>query len=141
MERTVIKKQKAEGLFRETFADVIQQFGEANVFFCGRKMYIRINNAIISIEFAGTATAFSNVILTAMTAHGILDQNITPLSMLFTESKAKSGQDKLVNLRVILNVTGEYTLVWSCDLSDEDKMSLNDFVINYVELFSALDLK
>ena len=42
MERLVIKKQNAETFFKETFHDVIEQFGSSNIFFCGRKMYIRV---------------------------------------------------------------------------------------------------
>ncbi|RAZ88339.1 hypothetical protein DK853_42910, partial [Klebsiella oxytoca] len=60
--------------------------------------------------------AFSNIVLMATGLNGIIDQNITPLTMIFKESKIKSGQDKIVNLRVVMNMTGEYSMVWSCDL-------------------------
>lgn len=138
MEKVVVKRQNAEALFRESFADVIMQVGESKVFFCGRKMYIKVGRVIISVEFAGTNTAFSSVILTAEGPNGPIDQNATPLSMIFRESKVKSGQEKIVNLRVVINMTGEYTMVWSCDITDEDKMNLNNFLMNYIELFSSL---
>ena len=138
MDKSVIKKQNAEALFRESFADVIMQMGKSKVFFCGRKMYIKVGRVIISVEFAGTSTAFSSVVLTAEGPNGPIDQNSTPLSMIFRESKVKSGQEKIVNLRVIVNLTGEYTMVWSCELTDEDKMNLNNFLMNYIELFSSL---
>ena len=138
MERLVIKKQNAETFFKETFHVVIEQFGSSNIFFCGRKMYIRVKNVIISVEFTGTNMAFSNIVLMATGLNGIIDQNITPLTMIFKESKIKSGQDKIVNLRVVMNMTGEYSMVWSCDLTDSDMMNINNIVISYVELFSTL---
>lgn len=138
MEKTVIKKQNAEGLFKETFGDVITQLGAARIFYCGRKMYIRLNKVIISVEFVGTTTAFSNIVLTASTLNGVIDQNVTPLSMIFKESKIASGQDKIVNLRMVINMTGEYTIVWSCELTDDDRMRLNNFLMNYIELFSGI---
>lgn len=138
MEKTVIKKQDAEGLFKETFDDVITQLGVSKIFYCGRKMYVRLNKVIISVEFVGTSTAFSSIVLTASTLNGIIDQNVTPLSMIFKESKISSGQDKIVNLRMVINMTGEYTIVWSCDLTADDKMRLNNFLMNYIELFSGL---
>ena len=138
MERLVIKKQNAETFFKETFHDVIEQFGSSNIFFCGTKMYIRVKNLIISVEFTGTNMAFSNIVLMATGLNGIIDQNITPLTMIFKESKIKSGQDKIVNLRVVMNMTGEYSMVWSCDLADSDMMNINNIVISYVELFSTL---
>jgi len=138
MERHVIKKQTAEQLFKNTFQDAISQIGESNVFYCGTKMYIKTNSVIISVEFIGTNTAFNNLVLTAMNTNGPIDKNITPLSMIFNESKGKSGQEKLVSLRVILNVTGEYTIMWSSELSDDDKMNLNNSLMNYIELFSNL---
>lgn len=138
MERVVIKKQNAETFFKETFHDVIEQFGISNVFFCGRKMYIRVKNVIVSVEFTGTNMAFSNLVLMATGLNGIIDQNITPLTMIFKESKIKSGQDKIVNLRVVMNMTGEYSMVWSCDLTDSDLMNINNIVISYLELFSTL---
>lgn len=138
MEKTVIKKQDAEGLFKETFDDVITQLGVSKIFYCGRKMYVRLNKVIISVEFVGTSTAFSSIVLTASTLNGIIDQNVTPLSMIFKESKISSGQDKIVNLRMVINMTGEYTMVWSCDLTADDKMRLNNFLMNYIELFSGL---
>lgn len=138
MEKTVIKKQDAEGLFKETFDDVITQLGVSKIFYCGRKMYVRLNKVIISVEFVGTSTAFSSIVLTASTLNGIIDQNVTPLSMIFKESKISSGQDKIVNLRMVINMTGEYTIVWSCELTADDKMRLNNFLMNYIELFSGL---
>lgn len=138
MEKTIIKKQNAEMFFKETFHDVIEQFGISNIFFCGRKMYIRIKKIIISVEFTGTNMAFSNIVLMVTGQNGIIDQNITPLNMIFKESKVKSGQDKIVNLRVVMNMTGEYSMVWSCDLTDNDLMNINNIVISYAELFSTL---
>lgn len=138
MDKTVVKKQKINALYKETFEDAISQIGEENIYYCGRKMYIRSGKVIISVEFTGTTTAFSNLVLTAMSLEGPIDQNITPLNMIFRESKDKSGRDKLVNLRMILNVTGEYTVVWTSDLDTEDSMALNNFLMDYVELFSAL---
>lgn len=136
--QTTIKKQKAEQLFRDTFRDAILQFREPNVYFIGRKMYIKVGRVIVSVEFAGNNTAFNNIILTAMSIDGIIDQNITPMSMLFTKSKAGNGHDKIVNLRMILSTTGEHTYIWTGELEDEDIMNLNNFLINYVELFSSL---
>ena len=101
-------------------------------------MYIRVKNVIISVEFTGPNMAFSNIVLMATGLNGIIDQNITPLTMIFKESKIKSGQDKIVNLRVVMNMTGEYSMVWSCDLTDSDMMNINNIVISYVELFSTL---
>ena len=138
MEKTIIKKQNAEMFFKETFHDVIEQFGISNIFFCGRKMYIRIKKIIISVEFTGTNMAFSNIVLMVTGQNGIIDQNITPLNMIFKESKVKSVQDKIVNIRVVMNMTGEYSMVWSCDLTDNDLMNINNIVISYAELFSTL---
>ena len=133
-----LKKQQIEQLYRETFAAAISLYGEQNFFFCGRKMYIRIKNKIIiSVEFQGTETAFNNLILMAIDDNGILDQNITTLKMIFKESKSENGQDKLVNLRVILNATGEYTTIWPTPLSEQDLMSLNNCLMTYVDLFSG----
>ena len=138
MEKTIIKKQQAAQLFKDTFRDTIDTVGEDHVFFVGKKMYIKTEHVIISVEFTGTATAFSNLVLTAMSINGILDQNVTPLNMIFKESKGEGGQDKLVTLRVIFNATGEYTFIWIGKLTDGDIMNINNCVINYIELFSML---
>lgn len=138
MEKHLVKKQQAEALFRDTFADTIRSVGMENVYFVGKKMYIRANRVIVSVEFSGTATAFNTIVLTAMCINGVIDQNITPLSMLFKDSKGVDGQEKIVTLRVILNLTGEYTFVWTEDLNDGDKFALNNCLMSYVELFSDL---
>lgn len=135
--KPAIVKQNMEMFFKETFYDVILQFGDS-VYFCGRKMYIKINHIVIAIEFQGTNVAQNTIVLTASSQYGIIDQNITPLFLIFKESKIPSGLEKIVNLKVVLGATGEYTVVWSAPLKDNDKMNINNFVINYVELFSNL---
>ena len=134
-----IKKQTMEGLFKTTFKEVINSVNESNVYICGRKMYILLENKIIiSIEFTGTQQAFNNVVLMALCKNSIIDQNITPLFMIFKESKLPSGMEKLVNSKIVYGATGEYSFVWSADLSESDSMSLNNFVLNYIELFNSL---
>ena len=135
--RPVIVKQNMEMFFKETFYDVISQF-EDSVYFCGRKMYIKLNHIVISIDFQGTNVAYNTIVLTASSTYGIIDQNITPFCLIFKESKISSGLEKIVNLKVVLGITGEYTVVWSAPLTDSDKININNFIINYVELFSNL---
>lgn len=139
MQNQIIKKQNMESLFRETFHLVVEQF-KNNVYFCGRKMYIKLNNIIISVDFIGTNVAYNNVMLTAASTYGVIDQNITPLSMIFKESKMESGLDKIVSLRVVAGGggKGEYTVIWSGDLTDGDKINLNEFIINYIELLVGI---
>lgn len=131
-------RQDCESFFRNTFKEAISMFSESNVYFCGRKMYIRANHCLVSAEFAGTEQAFSSVVLTAMNANGILDQNITPLKMIFKESKIFSGQDKIVNMKCVYGETGIYSMIWSTDLTPDDYSKLNEFLITYAEMFSAL---
>lgn len=138
MEKYILKHQQADALFKETFSIVIEQFGNDRIHYIGRKMYINLGPVIISVEFTGATSACGNIAVSAITKQGIIDQNITPFAMIFKESKSKSGLDKLVNLKVALNVTGEYTYVWSCELPEEDKVNLNHFVLEYAELFSSL---
>ena len=135
-----IKKQQIERLYRETFSECINLYGEKNFFFCGKKMYIRIRNKIIiSVELQGNDTAYNNIVLMAIAQYGILDQNITPFKMIFKESKSEeSGQEKLVSLRTIMGVTGEYTVIWSAQLTEQDIMALNNFLMTYVDLFSVI---
>lgn len=134
-----IKRQTIEQLFKETFSEAITHYGENNIFFCGKKMYVRIKGkVIISVELQGTDTAFNHIVLMAIDKNGILDQNITPFKMLFKESKSEeSGQEKLVNLRVVLNATGEYSIIWPSKLLESDLMALNNFLMTYVDLFST----
>lgn len=138
VEKYILKHQQADALFKETFSIVIEQFGNDRIHYIGRKMYINLGPVIISVEFTGATSACGNIAVSAITKQGIIDQNITPFAMIFKESKSKSGLDKLVNLKVALNVTGEYTYVWSCELPEEDKVNLNHFVLEYAELFSSL---
>lgn len=134
-----LKKQRMEDLYRETFAEAIRHYGENKFFFCGKKMYIRFKNQIIiSVDWQGTETAFNNIVLMAIDKYGILDQNITAFKLLFKESKSDdNGQEKVVNIRVALNATGEYTAVWSSPLSENDLMAINNYLLTYVDLFSA----
>lgn len=134
-----LKKQRMEDLYRETFAEAIRHYGENKFFFCGKKMYIRFKNQIIiSVDWQGTETAFNNIVLMAIDKYGILDQNITAFKLLFKESKSDdNGQEKVVNIRVALNATGEYTAVWSSPLSEKDLMAINNYLLTYVDLFSA----
>lgn len=135
-----LKKQRMEDLYRETFAEAIKHYGEHNFFFCGRKMYIRVKNQIIiSVDWQGTETAFNNIVLMAIDKYGILDQNITAFKVLFKESKSENnGQEKVVSIRVALNATGEHTILWSSPLTESDLMAINNFLMTYVELFSAI---
>lgn len=133
-----LKKQQIEKLYRDTFADTIHHFGENNFYFCGKKMYFKMKNKIIiSVELQGTETAYNNIILMAIDKNGILDQNITPFKMIFKESKSDTGQEKLVSLRVVLNATGEYSVIWSCELTEQDYMALNNYLMTYVDLFGS----
>lgn len=134
-----LKKQRMEDLYRETFAEAIRHYGENKFFFCGKKMYIRFKNQIIiSVDWHGTETAFNNIVLMAIDKYGILDQNITAFKLLFKESKSDdNGQEKVVNIRVALNATGEYTAVWSSPLSENDLMAINNFLMTYVDLFNV----
>ncbi|RHB42260.1 hypothetical protein DW886_17220 [Enterocloster aldenensis] len=134
-----LKKQRMEDLYRETFAEAIKHYGEQKFFFCGRKMYIRLKNQIIiSVDWQGTETAFNNIVLMAIDKYGILDQNITAFKVLFKESKSENnGQEKVVSIRVALNATGEHTVLWSSPLTENDFMAINNFLMTYVDLFSA----
>ncbi|WP_373266196.1 hypothetical protein [Hungatella hathewayi] len=134
-----LKKQRMEDLYRETFAESINHYGENKFFFCGKKMYVRIKNQIIiSVDWQGTETAFNNIVLMAIDKYGILDQNITAFKLLFKESKSEdNGQEKVVNIRVALNATGEYTVLWSSSLSEIDLMTINNYLMTYIDLFSA----
>ena len=58
--------------------------------------------------------------------------------MIFRESKISGGSEKLVSFKISLNVTGEYTYVWSVPVTDEDIMALNNTAIQFIELFSQL---
>ena len=58
--------------------------------------------------------------------------------MIFRESKISGGSEKLVSFKIALNVTGEYTYVWSVPVTDEDIMALNNTAIQFIELFSQL---
>jgi hypothetical protein len=134
-----IKKQKMEDLFKETFEQTIVFYGEENFFFCGKKMYVKLKNSlVISVDFQGTDIAYNSIVLMVCNKYGILDQNITPFKLIFRESKSEIGSEKMINVKQILNATGEYTSVWVTKLSDEDVLSLNNHLITYIELFSSL---
>lgn len=134
-----IKKQSIEAFFKETFSQTIMLLGEEHVHFCGKKMYIVVEKTIIiSVEFAGTDIAFNNLVLTAMTHNGPIDQNIIPFKFIFKESKAKTGQEKSVNARMIVNATGEYTTIWSGDVSQGDITNINQVLMNYIDAFTSI---
>ena len=134
-----VKKQTIETFFRETFYQSIMLLGEEHIHFCGKKMYVVVGDTIIiSVEFIGTDIAFNNLVLTAMTKNGPIDQNIVPFKFIFKESKAKTGQEKSVNARMIVNATGEYTTVWSGDVSQGDLTNMNQVLMNYIDAFTSI---
>ncbi len=57
--KKILIKQTMEELFKQTFSDSIQNIGEANVYFIGKKMYIKTEKVIISVEFVGTEMAYN----------------------------------------------------------------------------------
>ena len=138
MENKIIK-QKPEQFLTDTFKDTINYYGTKNAYAIARKLYIKTNNIITSIEFLGpTNMAFNNLVLTAIGKNGPIEQSVIPLSMIFRESKISGGSEKLVSFKIALNVTGEYTYVWSVPVTDEDIMALNNTAIQFIELFSQL---
>lgn len=129
-----------EMFFRETFDDVIQHFGEHAVHFVGRKMYVENDGLVTSIEFVGsTDTAFNMIALTATAKNGPIEQNVTPLKMVFRESKIKNGSEKIVNFKIIDNTVGIGSMAWLSALDEDDLMRLNNHVMNFVELISTLN--
>lgn len=132
-----LKIQTMEDLYKELFQETITMYGIKHFYFCGKKMYVKINDIIISLEMQGTEIAYNVFVLMAICKNGILDQNITPLKILIKNSKGESGQEKLVNLRVAVNVSGTYTALWTAELTEQDKMDINEYLRNYIELFLA----
>lgn len=128
-----------EIFFKETFKDTIEQYGEENAFFIGKKMYLRIEENILSVDFIGpSATASNQLALTLIRKEGPIEQNISPLSSILRETKIKTGTEKVVTFKMFVNQTGEYTMMWNAPLSKEDYMKLNNAVISFIELFSTL---
>ena len=133
------KQKKIEELFRETFAQTIDFYGSDNFYFCGKKMYVKLKNSfVVSVDFQGTDIAYNLISLMVCNKAGILDQNITPFKMIFKESKSEIGHEKMINLKQILNATGEYSVIWVTDMPEKDLEDLNNHLINYIELFSAI---
>ena len=70
MENKIIK-QKPEQFLMDTFKDTINYYGTKNAYVVARKLYIKTNNIITSIEFLGpTSMAFNNLVLTAIGKNG-----------------------------------------------------------------------
>jgi len=79
----------------------------------------------------------------AFNSNGILDQNITPLNMIFRVNKLPNGSAKIISMTPIA-MGGQqeiYTIAWSgnAQLDDEDKDALNKHLMNYFEIFSNLN--
>jgi hypothetical protein len=136
--KKILIKQTMEELFKQTFSDSIQNIGEANVYFIGKKMYIKTEKVIISVEFVGTEMAYNILDVRAFSIYGIIDQNVTPLKNIFKETKLPNGEEKCVKMQILSGITGDYSPVWN-SLTDEDKNTLNNFLSNYIELFISLE--
>ena len=98
MENKIIK-QKPEQFLTDTFKDTINYYGTKNAYAVARKLYIKTNNIITSIEFLGpTNMAFNNLVLTAIGKNGPIEQSVIPLSMIFRESKISEEVKNLYHL-------------------------------------------
>ena len=99
--KKILIKQTMEELFKQTFSDSIQNIGEENVYFIGKKMYIKTEKVIISVEFVGTEMAYNILDVRAFSIYGIIDQNVTPLKNIFKETKLPNGEEKCVKMQIL----------------------------------------
>lgn len=121
----------------ETFKDIVETYNE-KTFFCGDKLYIRINQEIIiSIWFTGANPRSLNILkLEAKSRYGIIDENEVPFNKIFYETK-KNSMDKTVIIKAVNASSGDSTIEWSVKMDWDDLNALNEIVLNYIDIFSA----
>lgn len=119
-----IRKQTLADLYKETFATTIKFIGESNFKVAGKKIYIILDTITISLEFIGTDLAFNILYLNMFTKHGVIDQNVTPLTLILKKSEFNK-ENKYI--KIIQDAAA-----WSEELDVEDLNALNALLLNYI---------
>ena len=123
--------------YEEVFTDVYEVHRN-KIHVLGKKLFFNTGTGVvIAIEFTGpNPNALINITLTASTKYGVIDLTEIPLTLVFYKGKDRDA-DKTVLIKK-LNSEDEHLIRWQGELSDEDFRDLNELVMNYIEIFFAI---
>lgn len=132
------KRITAKDFYYETFGDIVDGFSE-NVYFCGDKLYIHLNNdVLVAARFDGSNPRSLNILrLEAKSRSGIIDELEIPFNKIFFETK-RSNMDKTVVIKTISASAGGSAVSWSVKMDQEDYDALNSILLDYIDVFSRI---
>ena len=124
--------------YKETFSDIFEAYND-KIKIIGKKMFVNTGSGIIlSFEFTGpNQLSLVNITLTAATKYGVIDLTEIPLSRVFYKYKFEN-REKTVLIKK-LNSEEEKFITWNLPLTDDDKLTLNELVSDYIEIFLQVD--
>lgn len=126
-----------EEFYENTFDDIFENYRD-RITVIGKKIFFKVaKDIIVTAEFTGPVElSYVNLTCSAITKNGLIDITEIQLKKLFFENKFE-GVEKTVQTKIKTN-SQQTEIIWSTEITEEDKRKLNETLEKYISVFRDL---